>query len=60
MDMCEYYGGTYPSPPEDDEEEKEEFDYDDYIDYCYESYRDNLLTEEIDNEIRNSSNMWIY
>ena len=40
-DTSEYYGGTYPSPYDEDEDEREEeFDYGDYIDYCYESYRD--------------------
>lgn len=45
FDTSEYYGGTYPSPYEEDEDEREEeFDYGDYIDYCYECYKDDVLT----------------
>ena len=46
FDTEEYYGGTYPDPPEYDEEHEEEFDMGDYIDYCYENYRDSLLESE--------------
>lgn len=47
FDTSEYYGGTYPSPCEE-EEEQEEFDMGDYIDYCYENYRDELLMRGVE------------
>lgn len=52
FDTEEYYGGTYPSPYEEDEDEREEeFDYGDYIDYCYECYKDEMLMRGVeDNE----------
>ena len=46
FDTSEYYGGTYPSPYEDEDEREEDFDYGDYIDYCYELYKDRLLEQE--------------
>jgi hypothetical protein len=53
FDTSEYYGGTYPSPPEEyEEKEEEEFDMGTYIDYCYENYRDSLYErEESDNNV---------
>lgn len=48
FDTSEYYGGTYPSPVEDEEEREEDFDYGDYIDYCYENYKDKMLMKEME------------
>ena len=48
FDTEEYYGGTYPSPFED--EEQEDFDYGAYIDYCYENYKDNMLMKEMEED----------
>ena len=47
IDTSEYYGGTYPSPYED-EEYNEDFDYGDYIDYVYESYKDEMMMREME------------
>ena len=48
FDTSEYYGGTYPSPCEDDEEREEDFDYGDYIDYVYDRYRDEMMMREME------------
>lgn len=42
MDTSEYYGGLYPSPPE--EIEKEEYIYDE------DKYYDDIKMEEIEND----------
>ena len=49
FDTEEYYGGTYPSPLEDEEMEKD-FDYGAYIDYCYENYKDSLLMKGMEED----------
>ena len=49
FDTEEYYGGTYPSPYEDDEDEREEeFDYGDYIDYYYDSFKEEMLMRGVE------------
>lgn len=49
-DTSEYYGGTYPSPPEDYDEDKQEVDYDDYLDYLSDYYTEEYLLNRMEDD----------
>lgn len=48
FDTEEYNGGMYESPLEYEEQEDEDFDYGSYIDYVYDSYKDEMLLREME------------
>ena len=47
IDTEEYYGGTYPDPPEDKEDKQENYD-----DYMADVIQDEMMLKEIREDVR--------